>query len=166
MKGLDHLFREILQVTSFDGSRFELHRLRLKVIELLQYISQMDAVMDEEHIYFSMEQIRKTKQIAEEMLKDPENRLTLEEYAQKHEISVSVFHKIFIQIYGDTPHVYRKKYKMNLACMYLREGGRKISDIALELGYSNPSKFSKAFYSVYGVLPKQYQKENRNGLFL
>lgn len=33
--------------------------------------------------------------------------------------------------------------------MYLREGGRKISDIALELGYSNPSKFSKAFYSVY-----------------
>lgn len=70
MKGLDHLFREILQVTSFDGSRFELHRLRLKVIELLQYISQMDAVMDEEHIYFSMEQIRKTKQIAEEMLKD------------------------------------------------------------------------------------------------
>ena len=166
MKGLDHLFREILQVTSFDGSRFELHRLRLKVIELLQYISQMDAVMDEEHIYFSMEQIRKTKQIAEEMLKDPENRLTLEEYAQKHEISVSVFHKIFIQIYGDTPHVYRKKYKMNLACMYLREEGRKISDIALELGYSNPSKFSKAFYSVYGVLPKQYQKENRNGLFL
>lgn len=99
MKGLDHLFREILQVTSFDGSRFELHRLRLKLIELLQYISQMDAVMDEEHIYFSMEQIRKTKQIAEEMLKDPENRLTLEEYAQKHEISVSVFHKIFIQIY-------------------------------------------------------------------
>jgi AraC-like DNA-binding protein len=50
--------------------------------------------------------------------------------------------------------------------MYLRDGGRKISDIALELGYSNPSKFSKAFYSVYGVLPKQYQKENRNGLFL
>ena len=48
IKGLDHLFMEILQLTSFDGSRFELHRLRLKVIELLQYISQMDAVMDEE----------------------------------------------------------------------------------------------------------------------
>ena len=30
----------------------------------------------------------------------------------------------------------------------------KIGDIALELGYSNASKFAKAFQSVYGMLQK------------
>jgi len=34
----------------------------------------------------------------------------------------------------------------------------KIGDIALELGYSNASKFAKAFQSVYGMLPKDYRK--------
>ena len=36
----------------------------------------------------------------------------------------------------------------------------KIGDIALEMGYNNPSKFSKAFKSVYGVLPKNYRKKH------
>lgn len=35
---------------------------------------------------------------------------------------------------------------------------RKINDIALSLGYSNASKFSIAFQSVYGILPKDYRK--------
>ena len=47
---------------------------------------------------------------------------------------------------------------MNLAAQWLSEHKMKIGDIALELGYSNASKFAKAFQSVYGVLPKDYRK--------
>ena len=47
---------------------------------------------------------------------------------------------------------------MNLAAQMLTDGQVKIGDIALELGYSNASKFAKAFQSVYGVLPKDYRK--------
>lgn len=55
---------------------------------------------------------------------------------------------------------------MNLAAQWLSENKMKIVDIALELGYSNASKFAKAFQSVYGMLPKDYRKINRkNGLF-
>ena len=52
-----------------------------------------------------------------------------------------------------------KKYKMNLAAQWLSEDKMKIGDIALELGYSNASKFAKAFQSVYGMLPKDYRKK-------
>lgn len=51
-----------------------------------------------------------------------------------------------------------KKYKMNIASNELRNSKRKINDIALSLGYSNASKFSIAFQSVYGILPKDYRK--------
>lgn len=53
---------------------------------------------------------------------------------------------------------YIKKYKMNIASNELRNSKRKINDIALSLGYSNASKFSIAFQSVYGILPKDYRK--------
>lgn len=68
---------------------------------------------------------------------------------------------IFSQIYGDTPYGYLKKYKMNLAARDLLESKKKIGDIAVELGYSNASKFAKAFQSVYGELPKDYRKNKK-----
>ena len=49
---------------------------------------------------------------------------------------------------------------MNLAAQWLLESKMKISDIALRLGYSNASKFSRAFFSVYGILPKVYRKKD------
>jgi len=36
-----------------------------------------------------------------------------------------------------------------------------LSNRVLELGYSNASKFAKAFYSVYGELPREYRKKRR-----
>ena len=40
-----------------------------------------------------------------------------------------------------------------------RMTGVEIGDMAQALGYSNASKFAKAFFSVYGVLPKDYRKK-------
>ena len=71
---------------------------------------------------------------------------------------MSLFHSVFVQIYGDPPYTYMKKYKMNLATQYLAEDNMKISEIAAELGYSNASKFSQAFRSVYGMVPRDYKK--------
>ena len=49
---------------------------------------------------------------------------------------------------------------MNLAANMIENGKKKISDIALEIGYSNPSKFSEAFKSVYGVSPNKYRRKS------
>lgn len=49
--------------------------------------------------------------------------------------------------------------------LFLKEAGielattdKKISDIALELSYKNPSKFAEAFTSVMGCTPTEYRK--------
>ena len=87
-----------------------------------------------------------------------DEKLPLAALAEKAGLGLSTFYQVFSHIYGETPYVYLKNYKMNLAAQWLAENNRRISDIALELGYSNASKFSSAFRSVYGVLPKDYRK--------
>lgn len=135
--------------------------LRLKVIELLQAVSRLDRVQAENSIYYPKPMIEMTKEICAEMIAEIDNRVTVEQIVEKYDISMVVFYKVFMQIYGDTPYSYLKKYKMNIAAGKLSEGKMKIGDIALEMGYNNPSKFSKAFKSVYGVLPKNYRKKHR-----
>ena len=46
---------------------------------------------------------------------------------------------------------------MNSAAVQLRESNESINQIALSLGYSNASKFARAFRDVFGVLPKDYR---------
>ena len=76
-------------------------------------------------------------------------------------MSKVTFQAIFKQIYGDTPYAHIKKYKMNLAAVYLQETDQSITQIAGELGYSNISKFARAFQEVFGLLPKDYRKAKK-----
>ena len=73
-------------------------------------------------------------------------------------MSKVTFQAIFKQIYGDTPYAHIKKYKMNLAAVYLQETDQSITQIA---GYSNISKFARAFQEVFGMLPKDYRKAKK-----
>ncbi|MEM8636867.1 MAG: AraC family transcriptional regulator, partial [Pseudomonadota bacterium] len=42
--------------------------------------------------------------------------------------------------------------------LYLSEGKRSVADLALLLGYSEHSAFTRAFKSWYGVPPTQFVK--------
>lgn len=146
-----HLFNGI------ENNEKNIDFLRIKALEVLHLISEMNALSDDEHSYFSKKQIESTKLICQNMISNLDSKMTIEQYAEEYEISLSMFHKIFFQIYGATPYAYLKKYKMNIAAGKLRDGKQKICDIALEVGYNNPSKFSRAFKAIYGLRPKEYQ---------
>ena len=94
--------------------------------------------------YFDKKQIQTTKAIREYLISHLDEKVSLEQLAKEAHLNLSVFHLVFSHIYGDTPYAYLKKYKMNLAAQWLSEDKMKIGDIALELGYSNASKFAKA----------------------
>ena len=51
---------------------------------------------------------------------------------------------------------------MNYAKSLLEtEAEKNILDIANEIGYDSPSKFSLAFRKFFGILPSKYKKNNR-----
>ncbi|MNN67704.1 HTH-type transcriptional regulator VirS [compost metagenome] len=51
--------------------------------------------------------------------------------------------------------------RRELALHYLRQPGRAVSELALLLGYSETSAFSRAFRRWFGVSPRQWRSEGR-----
>ncbi|WP_411766763.1 nickel-binding protein [Winogradskyella sp. A3E31] len=65
-----------------------------------------------------------------------------------------VYRKI-IALTGRSPLHFVRDIKMKIAMNLIKENKLSISEIAYELGYSNPSYFSKNFKSKFGVSPSQ-----------
>lgn len=142
----------------------DIYKIRLSVLMILSVLMDGNYIDHIEEYHFPHDVIRTVKAICGEMLSDLECEYPIGYYTKKHSISTVLFHRAFLNIYGTTPHKYIINYKMNLAAEEILRGN-KISDVALNMGYSNPSKFSKAFKAVFGYLPKDYRKLKQMGYF-
>ena len=67
--------------------------------------------------------------------------------------------RAFRNIEGISVSRYIQKKKMEYAKMLLETTNTNILDIAIEIGYENPSKFSIAFKKIFGILPNKYRKK-------
>ncbi len=73
------------------------------------------------------------------------------------EIGVSrpqLYRKI-IAITGRSPVSFIRDIRLNKALNLVRENKYNVSEIALEVGYNNPSNFSRTFFRKYGVKPSK-----------
>lgn len=152
-----HIFDELYAAKGVEGRDF----FRIKLLELFYHIQQLRIEDQYEATYYTKEQIDIIKRIRQELIENLDKKLSIEELLRKEPMSKVTFQTIFKQIYGDTPYAHIKKYKMNLAAVYLQDIDRSITQIAGELGYSNSSKFAKAFQEVFGMLPKDYRKAKK-----
>lgn len=64
---------------------------------------------------------------------------------------------VFQQALSLSPKEYLVHYRVNRACMLLRDPDRKISEIAKAVGYDDPLSFSKIFKKCKGVTPSEYR---------
>lgn len=153
---LKHLFSEIYSAK--DKEKIEY--FRIKALEFLYHIASLSRHNKSDFKYYDKKYIQLAKEIHNSMIEHLDEKISLKQLTAEKDFNLSLFHKVFTQIYGDTPYAYMKKYKMNIAANELKNTDRKINEIAMSLGYSNASKFSIAFHSVYGILPKDYRKQN------
>ena len=102
----------------------------------------------------------KIKHVRNHLIEDLEHSVSLKELAAEHEISLTQLKTSFKQVYGETPYVYLKRYKMHIAAKLLLETEQRVIEIAAAMGYQNPSKFTEAFFSVMGKRPLEYRKQN------
>lgn len=63
----------------------------------------------------------------------------------------------FKREYGTTVNAYITKVRLNEALHMLRQGERRVGEIALLCGFSDQSYFSKVFAAKYGVPPSEWQ---------
>ena len=148
-----HVFEELYAAKEHETSQY----FRIKVLELLYHATKLRKEDRVAATYYAREHIEIVKRVRKAMLKDLSRSTPLEQFLRGEAISTVTFQTIFKQIYLRSPYAYLKHYRMNSAAVQLRESNESINQIALSLGYSNASKFARAFRDVFGVLPKDYR---------
>lgn len=155
---IEHVYNELY--ANLDQP--ELPFLRIKILELLYHFQARQTVLEENREYMPKELTEKIKHVKEHLVGDLEQRTSLKELALEHDLSLTQLKSGFKQIYGETPYAYLRQYKMHVAADLLRQTDRKISEIALELGYQNPSKFTEAFHAIMGEMPNKYRAQYKD----
>jgi AraC-like DNA-binding protein len=79
--------------------------------------------------------------------------------AEAH-VSPTHFARSFREAYGSTPHQYLLARRMERACFLLRETGRSVTDISLDVGFRSLGSFSATFSRWLGVSPSAYRAGN------
>lgn len=85
-------------------------------------------------------------------------KLTVEDMASQHRLSLSHFSSLFRKATGMSPIDYFIHLKMQKACQLLYLDRNRIKAIAMQLGYDNPYYFSRLFKKYIGSSPKEYRQ--------
>ncbi|RVU03019.1 hybrid sensor histidine kinase/response regulator [Mucilaginibacter limnophilus] len=94
--------------------------------------------------------------LIEEHIADPE--LSVEDLSKRTHMSRVGFYKKMLQLTGKTPVEYIKYMRLQRAVQLLEKSRMTISEIAYEVGYSDPKYFTKVFKAQFGKLPSAYIK--------
>lgn len=94
------------------------------------------------------------KQIIEANLFTPDG---IEDLARKTNLSLSSFKREFAKLYNDSPASYIKAKRLEKAAGLLLASNNRVTDVALECGFSDLANFTKSFHDKYRVTPTQYR---------
>lgn len=84
-----------------------------------------------------------------------DNSFGLKQVCRELGISRPQLYRKIIAIAGRSPNHFIRNIKMNRALSLIRKEELNVSEIAMEVGYNNPSYFSKCFRDAYGVTPSR-----------
>ena len=82
----------------------------------------------------------------------------IEQLAEKLAVSRALLFKKMNQLIGEPPAELTKRIRLNKAAKLIEKKAGNISEIALEVGFNNPSYFSECFKKQFGILPSQYHQ--------
>ncbi|HHP0404802.1 AraC family transcriptional regulator [Acinetobacter baumannii] len=112
--------------------------------------------------HFILEEIQKPQYLYKDFLNlihvisSSEGFISLEELAQRVDLSRYAIIRLFKANVGLTPHAFQINLKINQAREQLKQGV-PLAELAVNLGFSDQSHFHKAFKAHTGVTPRQFQ---------
>jgi|GEM_PF-2381143 len=87
------------------------------------------------------------------------NSVTVEELAARMGTNRNTLNKAFNLAYGVGPMTWLRQRRCEIAAQLLRDGSGSVLDIALSVGYEDPSNFSTAFRRIYDQGPMEFRKK-------
>jgi len=103
---------------------------------------------------------RHVGRVLELMHADPAHGWTVPELARAAGISRSALTERFGRLVGQPPIDYLKVWRLHVAGSLLRDGERKLREVAEAVGYESEAAFSKAFRKTFGAPPGSWRRGN------
>ena len=73
-------------------------------------------------------------------------------------VSAAHFIRTFRATFGETPHRYLQRRRVERAMWLLKETDRRVTDICLDVGFSSLGTFSRTFRDIVGLSPAAYRR--------
>jgi AraC-like DNA-binding protein len=84
--------------------------------------------------------------------------LDLPTLARIAHVSEAHFSRTFKATYGETPHRYLQRRRVERAMFLLRATDRSVTDICLDVGFNSLGTFSRSFQAIVGEPPTAYRE--------
>ena len=72
-------------------------------------------------------------------------------------ISAAHFSRCFRAVFGETPHRYLQRRRVERSMFLLRETKRSVTDVCFDVGFSSLGTFSRTFREIVGETPSGYR---------
>ena len=86
-----------------------------------------------------------------------DGELDLAALARVAHISPAHLVRTFKQVFGETPHRYLQRRRVERAMVLLRDSDQAVTDVCLAVGFSSLGTFSRTFTAIVGVSPVRYR---------
>lgn len=145
--------KEVYYTVSDCDRAQELHKMIERTVEVA---CPDDEPEEEETVYGYSEKV--IRDIHSMLTNDLKTRYTIDELAARFHINKTTLKSAFKTVYGAPIAAYMKEYRIKKAAEMLAKSNKAVSEIALDVGYENQSKFTSAFKEIMGILPKDHRK--------
>lgn len=75
-------------------------------------------------------------------------------------VSEAHFIRTFRETFGETPHRYLQRRRVERSMYLLRETERSVTEICMEVGFSSLGTFSRTFREIVGQSPLAYRRDS------
>jgi AraC-like DNA-binding protein len=75
-------------------------------------------------------------------------------------VSEAHFIRTFRATFGETPHRYLQRRRVERSMFLLRESDRSVTDICLDVGFQSLGTFSRTFREIVGQSPLAYRRSS------
>jgi AraC-like DNA-binding protein len=90
------------------------------------------------------------------------DRVPLETAAREACLSPFHFNRVFARAFGETPHEFVTRMRIDEAKKLLLAENQSVTDICLDVGYQSLGSFSTRFRSLTGLSPATFRREARH----
>lgn len=70
------------------------------------------------------------------------------------------FIRTFRAVFGETPHRYLQRRRVERAMFLLRESDRSITEVCIDVGFNSLGTFSRTFRAITGETPTAYRRRS------